>query len=220
MSLRRRLILLMMGAAVVVGVAWMTASTKGTRELRESQQPPAATRGPIQTVSIDASPASPKSDHLSPDELKLVADALQTADSSLREIERVNSRIVGKIEGAEYFKEIAMITEPTVEQYAQFSAEISKAFEKLPEDLKSRTYTDQSRLLDEYTSFMTPFRVVVHGFSKPSSSDEFEYYDEKYVGDRDSVVVEGEKMTITDLRADRSRPDGGTRYGYLFGNSQ
>jgi hypothetical protein len=86
-------------------------------------------------------------------------------------MEQANTRLLAEINEDDVLVVVAMITNPTGDEYARFVAEITAAMRDLPEPLRDATMDRQLELLNKYVGFNTPYRVIQAVFPHETAAD-------------------------------------------------
>ena len=155
---------------------------------------------------------------------KLITQSLGQTEAAFRSLERASASEVGRIEGEKEGKHFTgvyvLIPQPSTEEYAKYSALIGAALERLPATARRAGYDRHVKLLAEYAWFKRPFKLVTR-FVRESPDlngpPTRESLVEHYVPTRDSVKVEGNKVTIEGGGPSRCMMgEKQDRYRYLF----
>lgn len=89
-----------------------------------------------------------------------IAEALRKAETEFKTMERGQSEFIGTA-GAEGSAGVHyLIRQPTQEEYAKYVAVLSRSMEGLSKEASRSAYDRQVKLLQQYTSFSSPFKVV------------------------------------------------------------
>jgi hypothetical protein len=151
----------------------------------------------------------------------LVAACLEKAAAALQALEHEEIIVAGTIERNGNSTTHILIPQPTGARYAQYSAALSQALDGLAESARRASYPRQVKLLQAYTVFPYPFRLVSRTIKTPqpgvTNPNPRASYVERFVEKRDSFIIDGDESKVVGKYRCRPVPsEEGDRYRHLF----
>jgi hypothetical protein len=154
---------------------------------------------------------------------RLLTQAVQETETGFRELERQNTVIIGVIEGEKSRQTLALISQPTQDQYDEYYRRLKVAFGELPPSISGTNRVEDAKvkLLNNFAKFNTPFKVInyinnVEQGEKPNSKTPATVI-QTFVRSRESVVINGDTVTMKDFESERRLgPEAASRYAYVL----
>jgi hypothetical protein len=89
-----------------------------------------------------------------------VAEALGQAETQFKAMEFARSELIGRIDGEQVKGVYYLIAQPTSEEYAKYVSILSASMRSLSKEAQRLAHDRQVKLLQEYTGFSSPFKIV------------------------------------------------------------
>jgi len=91
---------------------------------------------------------------------KQVAEALRKAETEFKKLERSQSELIGTTKGEGSTGVHYLIRQPTQEEYEKYVAVLSRSMDGLSKEARQLAHGRQVKLIQEYTGFSSPFKIV------------------------------------------------------------